>query len=569
LGTEGRLARSEVVSAAREGSRSITGHCDNVSRVMRVIKKPGSFRAYAGKNNEGADDPRRTAGCRNLLAASRHHPEGREGGLGMADNDLESKKPSAEELQAEVERLRADKAALEAELARKQKPARGHFPWRGTIAWILIVLACLMAILAPIAVWAKTTFLNTDNFVQTVGPLITDETVAQPLSTEIADRLFIGLDIENRIKEALQEVIPDKLTFIAGPISSGLKSLTQKLTYEVLTSSQFQTVLDKILRVTHSTAVGIIEGDKAVSVSSGGEVTLDVGELVTNVKNRLVDAGLTFLEKVPIPEIDKTIVLFTSSQLGMAKQSVDLLNTLGWFLPILALVLFAAAVLISEDRRRYLMIASAALALAMALSLMVLDLAKGELLGQVKNPANLDAATFIWNTVSANLIKANVGLLTLGIVGALGFAIAGPYAWAVWLRRKSEYLFALLREHRLEGKESGPVGVFFAAHIWGLRVAGVAVLFGILWLVRPLSGVKVIVALGIYLVYLVICELLRGKLPQSTEAVVPGEEGAEGPPEENADLEGESSEKKEAAKEKTDTDDKPQEEDAGKEEDRD
>ncbi len=487
----------------------------------------------------------------------------------MADNEQESREPSAEELRAETERLRAEKAALEAELAKKGKPARGHFPWRGTIAWILIVLACLMAILAPIAVWAKTTFLNTDNFVETVGPLITDETVAQPLSTEIADRLFIGLDIENRIKEALQEVIPDKLAFIAGPISSGLKSLTQKLTYEVLTSSQFQTVLDKILRVTHSTAVGIIEGDKAVSVSSGGEVTLDVGELVTNVKNRLVDAGLTFLEKVPIPEIDKTIVLFTSSQLGMAKQSVDLLNTLGWFLPILALVLFAAAVLISEDRRRYLMIASAALALAMALSLMVLDLAKGELLGQVKNPANLDAATFIWNTVSANLIKANVGLLTLGIVGALGFAIAGPYAWAVWLRRKSEYLFALLRERRLEGKESGPVGIFFAAHIWGLRVAGVAVLFGILWLVRPLSGVKVIVALGIYLVYLVICELLRGKLPQSTEAVVPGEEGAEGPPEENADLEGESPEKKEAAKEKTDTDDKPQEEDADKEEDRD
>jgi len=422
------------------------------------------------------------------------------------------------EEKAELERLRAEKAALEAELAKQKVKKSKPFPWRGTIAWILIVLACLMAILSPIAVWAKTAFLDTDNFVETVGPLVTDETVAQPLSTEIANRLFIGLDIENRIDEALQEVLPDKLTFIAGPISNGLQSLTQKITYEVLTSSQFQAVLDKVLEVTHSTAVGIIEGDRAVSVSSGGEVSLDVGELVTNVKARLVDAGLTFLERVPIPEIDKTIVLFNSSQLGMAKQGVDLLNTLGWFLPPFALILFAAAVLISKDRRRYLMIASAALALAMALSLMLLDLAKGELLGQVKNPANLDAATFIWNSVTTNLIKADVGLLVLGIVGAVGFAIAGPYRWAVWLRDKTGYLFRLLRERRLEGKESGPVGVFLAAHIWGMRVAGAAVLFGILWLLRPLSGVKVIVALGIYLVYLVICELLRGKLPETAEA---------------------------------------------------
>jgi len=467
---------------------------------------------------------------------------------------------------AEVERLKAEKAALVAELAKQKAKNSKPFPWRGTIAWILIVLACLMAILSPIAVWAKTAFLDTDNFVETVGPLVTDETVAQPLSTEIANRLFIGLDIENRIDEALQEVLPDKLTFIAGPISNGLQTLTQKITYEVLTSSQFQAVLDKVLEVTHSTAVGIIEGDRSISVSSGGEVSLDVGELVTNVKARLVDAGLTFLERVPIPEIDKTIVLFNSSQLGMAKQGVDLLNTLGWFLPPFALILFAAAVLISKDRRRYLMIASAALALAMALSLMVLDLAKGELLGQVKNPANLDAVTFIWNSITTNLIKANVGLLCLGIVGAAGFAIAGPYKWALWLRDKTGYLFRLLRERRLEGKESGPVGVFFAAHIWGMRVAGAAVLFGILWLIRPLSGVKVIVALGIYLVYLVVCELLRGKLPETAEAEVeePPEEGEKAPGEqESAGPEDQPTQEEEGEKEAVVSDDTPQGKDEG------
>lgn len=445
----------------------------------------------------------------------------------MSD-DKRDMEETGERLKAEVERLQAEKAALQAELAERKAPRKGRFPWRSTVAWILIVLACLMAVLSPIAVWAKTTFLDTDVFVETVGPLVVDETVARPLSVAIADRLFKDLGIEGRIKGALEEVIPQKLTFIAGPISGGLQTLTQKLTYEVLTSSQFQTVLDRTLRAAHATAVGIIRGDRAISVSGGGEVTLDVGELVANVKDRLVEMGLTFLEKVPIPEVDKTIVLFNSSQLGMAKQGIDVLDTLGWLLPPFALFLFAAAVLVAEDRRRHLMIASAALALAMAVSLMILNLAKTELLEQVKNPANLDAAVFLWNEVTAGLIRANVGLLALGVVGALGFSVAGPYAWAVWVRDKTGYLFRLQRERRLEGGESGPVGTFFAAHIRGMRAAGAAVLFGILWLARPLSGVKVVVALCVYLVYLVVCELLRGKPPQGA-AERPPRDGAGAP----------------------------------------
>lgn len=457
----------------------------------------------------------------------------------MAENEVE-RSLSPEEMQAEVERLKAEKIELEKKLAEEAARKKRHFPWRGTIAWILIVLACLTAIVSPIAVWAKTNFLDTEKFVNTVGPLVEEEAIAKALSDEIANRLYTGLDIQQRVKDALQDItdalqeaLPDKLSslagsleFIAGPVSSGLQTLIQKITYEVLTSSQFQKAWNWILENAHSKVVEIIKGEGAVSIE-GDQVVLDVSELATNVKDRLVEAGLTFLEKVPIPEISKDIVLFSSSQLGMAKTSVNILETLNWLLPLLALLLFAAAVLISEDRRRYLMISSAALALAMAFSLMILNLAKGELLGQVQNPANLEAATIIWNQLTTNLIKANVGILFVGIIGAVGFAIAGPYGWAKWLKEKTAYLFTLQREHRLRDRESGPVGVFFAAHIWGIRVFGAAFFFGVLWLIRPLSGVKVIVVLCVFLIYLVACELIRGKLPEPAEAVEDGKENSE------------------------------------------
>jgi hypothetical protein len=486
----------------------------------------------------------------------------------MAENGLDAKNPSTEELQAEVERLRAEKYALQAQLAKQVVKKKRHFPWRGIIAWILIVLACLMAIVSPIAVWAKTTFMDTDKFVSTVGPLIEEEEVAKALSDEIANRLYVGLDIQRRVEdalnsvtEAIQEAVPDKLDslagkldFIAGPISTGLQTLIQKITYEVLTSSQFQEAWYKILEASHSTVVRIINGEGAISIGSEGEVMLDVGELANNVQDRLVEGGLTFLEKVPIPDKITSIELFTSSQLGMAKTGIEILNTLNWLLPLLALLFFAAAILISEDRRRYLMIAGAALAVAMAFSLMVLNLAKGELLGQVKNPANLEAATIIWNQVTAQLIKANVGLLFVGVIGAVGFAISGPYKWAVWLRRKTQWLFSMERDRRLAGKESGPVGLFFAAHIWGIRVFGAAFFFGVLWLIKPLTGVKVVVVLCIFLIYLVICELLRGKLPEAAEAV----EAVEADTSEEAAAVG-------PAEEPPAAEDAPQAEDAGKE----
>jgi hypothetical protein len=173
------------------------------------------------------------------------------------------------------------------------------------------------------------------------------------------------------------------------------------------------------------------------------------------------------------------------------------------------------------------MIVAIVLTIAMALSLIVLNVAKTQLVGQVKNSANVPAVTVIWNDLTRNLIKAEVGGLVFGLVVALGFAIAGPYGWAVWLRRKTGYLFELERDRRLKGKESGPVGIFFAQHIWGLRVAGAAVLFAILYLVRPLSAGKVLIFLIIYVVYLVICELLRGRLPGSAEAVGPEGEAAQ------------------------------------------
>ena len=348
-----------------------------------------------------------------------------------------------EELVAEVERLRRENAVLQAELAhQKQPPSRRPLFKRNTLVWIFILLACAAAIVAPIAFWARSSFLDTDNFVRIVGPLMTDETVARALSNEVASRFFVQLEIQKRVKEALQEALPDKLDFLARPIGNGLQALTQQLSYEVITSPQFQAAWDKILRLAHSAALAIIRGDRLLPISKSGEVVLEAAEWMWNVRGRLIEAGLRFLDKAPIsPDVGK-VVLLTSSQLKLIRARLQVLETLNWLLPLLAVVFFAAAILISEDRRETLMWTSIALAVAMMLSLMLLNLVEGELLREVKNPANLGAVRVIFGKVTANLVGMNVGLLVLGIVGAGAFALAGPYPWAARARRETGHFLA-------------------------------------------------------------------------------------------------------------------------------
>jgi hypothetical protein len=120
----------------------------------------------------------------------------------------------------------------------------------------------------------------------------------------------------------------------------------------------------------------------------------------------------------------------------MLKAGLEILDTLYWLLPLLVLVSFAAAILVSENRRRIFMWLFIALAIAMVVSLMLLNMAERELLDEVRNPNNIGAVKVIWDRLTTDLVSADKVILILGIVGALAFAVAGPYAWASWIRRK-------------------------------------------------------------------------------------------------------------------------------------
>lgn len=424
----------------------------------------------------------------------------------------------------ELERLRAENEVLKARLEQTGKrEKRGGF-WRRFTVWLLIVLACILSIAGVLSTWVKTTTLDTDTFVGTVAPLVKQEEVARAASDIAVKKLFESYDVAGRIKTGLddlsntiQEVAPENLpipdinlSFIAGPISNGLEDFAGTVARKILKSDRFYKVWEKSLRTAHTAAVNIITGKADALVTSRGDtVVLNLEGLLTRVKDELAKAGLGFLDKVQVPDNFGQIELFTAKQLGAAKSGVRLLEMLSWVLPLLAFIFFALAVVIARDRRKALLRAGIGLAIAMLVTLIVLKVAHGQLLGQIKNAENLAAADVVWGSILIGLKQAIWGLLALGVVVGAGSGVAGPSKWAVWLREHFTDFFKHWRARREGEKGKTAFSAFIDRHAWWFRIGGLVVAAVVLVFLPTVSGLAVLLTAIILGVYLVVVELLR------------------------------------------------------------
>ena len=119
---------------------------------------------------------------------------------------VEERPELREDERAELERLRVEVAALRAqqgqpavsggEGAAEGARRAGRQRWRTLVAVVLIVLGCVLAPLAGVAVWARNQVTNTDRYVATVTPLASDPAVQQAITDQITAQVFTYIDIQ-------------------------------------------------------------------------------------------------------------------------------------------------------------------------------------------------------------------------------------------------------------------------------------------------------------------------------------------------------------------------------------
>lgn len=391
----------------------------------------------------------------------------------------------------ELERLRAEVADLR---------ARGHGRagrgWRWTAVIALMTVAGLLFSASVVAVYVRTQLLNTDRYVQTVAPLARDPVIQNAITDRLTDEFMTRLDIagltQQLIDQLQQRGAPDILNQLAGPITNGVRSFVSSQIHNIVASDTFAQVWDSANRVAHEEIDAVLTtGHGRILTSQGTEVSVNVGALLTIVKQKLVDSGFGLAANVP--DVSITMPLFHSDQLPRIRTYVSLLNTAAWMLPLLTLVLLVAGVAVAPNRRRGLLIAAVALFVSMTILLAALVAARSYYLNHLPTTVQSPDAVRVVVDNQIRFLKRTIQTLLVffAIVIAACWAF-GPGPLATALRRSVDIgLDAAGHGLARTGAPLGPVPAFLRRYHRTIAVAVVvlAVAVLVIWETPGVAGV--------------------------------------------------------------------------------
>ena len=165
-------------------------------------------------------------------------------------------------------------------------------------------------------------------------------------------------------------------------------------------------------------------------------------------------------------------MLFDVKNLTRARGAFNLLNTLGIWLPIIAIVLLAVGVFVAKDHRRALVGAAVGVAVAMVGLGLALAVCRTIYLDGV--PAQVlphDAAAVLYDTIVAYLRLGLRTILVLALVIAAGAFLTGQSTTALRTRQRLAAGIGWLRG----GAEHAPDvnhGEIGAAHVMSITRGG-------------------------------------------------------------------------------------------------
>ncbi|GAA13108.1 hypothetical protein [Gordonia alkanivorans] len=355
---------------------------------------------------------------------------------------------------AELEQLRAEVATLRASAdtggTAPPETTKRRTTWRWVAVGILCVLVALLAILSVTSRFVRGEILDTDRYVTTVAPLASDPALQQEITNTVTDEIFTRIDVEALTASALNaltDAVPATETAprvdraidgLAPVLAAQARTFVQQTVASLVESDQFETLWVEANRRGHTALVSVVTGEvgpSSVSVDESGTVSISLGTVIDNVKQRLLDRGFTFAEK--IPAVDKEFVLFRSPELVRAQRAVSALDTAADVLPWLAIACALGAVAAAPRGRRLRALSVVGLTLVLAMLTLAIALIVARALYLDDIPPDVlspDAATAIADAVTEPLRLALRAVAVLGLVVAIGAFLIGGSASAVAVR---------------------------------------------------------------------------------------------------------------------------------------
>ncbi len=374
-------------------------------------------------------------------------------------------------LHDEVERLRADNAALQRKVALRRTFRRASVVG-------LLVLGCGLTLLSVVAIWLRVTLLNTDRYVSTVAPIAAEPAVQKA----VADQLSTAINSKIDFDALARQVLPDRADVLAPAIASGVQSQIHSRLSEFTASPRFQELWTNANRQAHSRIVALLTGGRSKRLELQGDtVYLDLSPAVQRVKDALNERGLTRISAAIPPTVDGKIKLVQSSAITDAQSAIKLLKAAAIVLPFLALVCLAASAALTRPWRRGILHAAIGIAVSMLVLIALVAIGRSAYLDALSNGAlPRDAASDIFDTTAAWL-RHGVRIIAFAAIAlAVVTFIAGlplkRYAQTGWHRFATDARTTWIAEHRRNLMIGVGVGTGLVLLIWSPLTGGVVVI---------------------------------------------------------------------------------------------
>lgn len=300
---------------------------------------------------------------------------------------------------------------------------------RTTAVWAVLVVAGLLLLLSSFAVWINRVALNTQVFTDTNTALLDNDAIRSAIATRAVDELFDNVDVQAEVEAKL----PEDVKFLSGPATAGLRQASYEIVDRALERPAFQRLFAITLEETHKTLVEVLEGGGSRLSTQGGEVTLDLQEIIRETADRI---GIGEQVADNLPADAGRIVILRSDELDTAQDFFQLMKTLAWVLPLLALAAFGLAVWLAGERRRAARGVGVMLVVVGALGLLAAKLTQNYLIDAlVAERDDREAANNAWNILTDLMRDSFRSMVVVGILFVIAAWLGGPGRHALAARR--------------------------------------------------------------------------------------------------------------------------------------
>ncbi|HET8927351.1 MAG TPA: hypothetical protein VFN24_05915 [Microbacterium sp.] len=433
-------------------------------------------------------------------------------------------------LETENARLRDQLGRSGGEGAEPRPTRRGR--WRAVLSAVCIVLASVMVTVSIVGSWARVQLVDESRFVETFAPLAEDPAVQAMVIDGVATAVDEKVDFQGVTDDLFDGIaslgLPPRaaaaIDMLRVPAAQGLENLVVAATTRLVQSDAFtaawQTGLQASHRVLVRTAAG---GGDVVTISGTGELGIELGPIIAQVKQRLADQGIGIASL--IPEIDRTIVVAQSDALVTVGVVYNLAVVVGWWLPILALALFIGGILLA--RRRSVAVLGSGIGLAAGAGILAIALTSvGAFLPGMALQLGLAPAALIavYEQVIDAMLHTAIVLTVVGLIVAV-------LAWVLGRSRAAQAVrggvgsinTGLRRSIARRGVDTGAFGAWMYAQRVLVRSILIVLLVVWLLLLRPLGLGDVLLVLLVGLVVWWLCELVQRRPGEPVETGAPAE----------------------------------------------